>query len=74
MPLSLKLRDTYPASRYQREALALFRGLPLRHVNGATVSDYYGGSELLVHIQAACCVRGSTCSHPKWSHTRWMTS
>lgn len=25
-------------------ALAHFRGLPLRPVNGATVSDYYGGS------------------------------
>ncbi len=28
----------------------------------------------LVQDQAACCVRGSTCSQPKWSHTRWMTS
>ena len=43
----LKLYDTSPASLYQGEALAHFRELPLRHVNGVTVSVYYGGSELL---------------------------
>lgn len=30
----LGLDDTYPASRRQQEALALFRELPLRHVRG----------------------------------------
>jgi hypothetical protein len=34
MPPRLKLHDTSPASLYQGEALALFRGLPLRHVDG----------------------------------------
>jgi hypothetical protein len=43
----LKLYDTSPALLYQGNALARFRRLPLRHVNGATVSDYYGGSATL---------------------------
>lgn len=58
----LKLYDTSPASLYQGEALAHFRELPLRHVNGVTVSDYYGGSATLG--VAACrpsrvCVSGT---------------
>lgn len=28
----------------------------------------------LVQDQETCCVRGSSCSQPKWSHTRWITS
>jgi hypothetical protein len=43
----VKLYDTSPALLYQGNALAYFRRLPLRPVNGATVSDYYGGSATL---------------------------
>jgi len=43
----LKLYDTSPVLLYQGNTLAYFRRLPLRLVNGATVSDYYGGSATL---------------------------
>jgi len=48
----VKLYDTSPAFLSQGNALAYFRRLPLRPVNGATVSDYYGGSATL--SVAAC--------------------
>src|SRR5260370_7115707 len=43
----VKLYDPPPALLYQGTALAHFRRLPLRLVNGVTVSDYYGGSATL---------------------------
>src|SRR6266571_6330989 len=43
----VKLYATSPVLLYQGSTLAYFRKLPLRHVSGATVSDYYGGSATL---------------------------
>src|SRR2546426_11473514 len=43
----LKPYDTSPVLLYQGSTLAHFRRLPLRPVNGATVSDYYGESATL---------------------------
>ena len=60
----VKLYDTSPVLLYQGSTLAYFRKLPLRHVSGATVSDYYGGSATL---GVAACRPSRVCDFETFS-------